>query len=63
MKGILATVCAFALLGSVMPATFPNDLFYHHHPNLAVADSGGGRRGHTNNKYAHAHGGKIREWC
>lgn len=57
MKGILATICTFALIGSVIP-TFPNDLYYHHHPNLAVADTG--RRGHTSNKYAHNNHGKIK---
>ncbi|KAI8644608.1 hypothetical protein BD408DRAFT_362787 [Parasitella parasitica] len=35
MKGILASICALALLG-VSNATFPNDLFFHHHPDLVL---------------------------
>ncbi|CEP14602.1 hypothetical protein [Parasitella parasitica] len=35
MKGILASICALALL-SVSTATFPNDLYFHHHPDLVL---------------------------
>jgi hypothetical protein len=35
MKGILASICALALLSSVSSEI--NDLYYHHHPNTALA--------------------------
>jgi hypothetical protein len=54
MKGILAAVCALSLAGSTFSVTFPNDLFYHHHPELAVADSS-----QLNNKYAQPNGKPI----
>lgn len=38
MKGVLTAICALALLGSATTTTFPNDLYYSHHPDLAVAD-------------------------
>lgn len=35
MKGILASVCALVLLGAAN-AIFPNDMFFHHHPDLVL---------------------------
>ncbi|CAO3615506.1 unnamed protein product [Mucor fragilis] len=62
MKGILASVCALALLG-IANATFPNDLFFHHHPDLVLnknqivnknsqpQDHSRGGRGHYRQSY------------
>lgn len=41
MKGVLSAICAFALVG-LATSTFPNDMYYHHHPHLAVAEGRGG---------------------
>ncbi|KAL7316856.1 hypothetical protein PS15m_003292 [Mucor circinelloides] len=62
MKGVLASICALALL-SVTNATFPNDLFFHHHPDLVLnknqivnknslpQDNSRGGRGHYRPSY------------
>jgi hypothetical protein len=52
MKGILTFFCTLVLAGSGFSVTFPNDLFYHHHPDLAVADNSN----QLNNKYAQPNG-------
>jgi hypothetical protein len=52
MKGILTFVCALSLARSAFSVTFPNDLFYHHHPELAVAENSN----QFNNKYVQSDG-------
>lgn len=47
MKGVLTAICALALLGSATAKIFPNDLYYSHHPDLAVADASGSGNTHT----------------
>lgn len=54
MKGILASICALALLG-ISTATFPNDLFYHHHPDLVLDTN----KNQIANKYSQPQGKKI----
>ena len=61
MKGLLATVCALTLLCSVSQATtFPNDLYYHHHPNMAIADAHGGQ---VTNRHARPNNGTKHNKC
>ncbi|GAN06251.1 riboflavin aldehydeforming enzyme [Mucor ambiguus] len=62
MKGILASICALTLLG-ITNATFPNDIFFHHHPDLVLnknqvvnknsqpQDNSRGGRGHYRQAY------------
>lgn len=53
MKGILASICALALLGT-STATFPNDLFFHHHPDLVLDTN----KNQIANKYSQPQGKK-----
>lgn len=51
MKGVFTTICAAVLLGSAVARIFPNDLYYHHHPDKALEDDDHSDHGiHLHNK-------------
>lgn len=54
MKGILASTCALAFVG-ISIATFPNDLFFHHHPDLVLDTN----KNQIVNKYSQPQGKKM----
>lgn len=56
MKGILASVCVLALIGTSVFAqqgNMPhNDMFYHHHPDIAMKELSNQRYAQPNQAYA-----------